>query len=273
MLDPFWLNRHTLKKDVVISPSASGALADDRKRLRRWLHPRFQPKSRLSQNPVAIYPGHIAQRISTQRSCFTIHGSKSDGLEKLAVWSRKRLVKFTIPSYQTARIRKELEICGVDEATAFPDLDGLGRGLAIRWRDDYLPLPHDRVFTRLRPSRTHGIGVFAIKRIRKGTKLFTGDSDEVRWIDAGNLGRLPKEIRKLYEDFGVLKSGRWGCPTSFNRLTPSWYLNESKSPSVLCDEHLNFVAKRDISAGEELTVDYSTYSEQVPASHAPKKTR
>jgi len=36
---------------------------------------------------------------------------------------------------------------------------------------------------------------------------------------------------------------------------------------------LNFVAKRDIALGEELTVDYSTYSEEVPASHIPKRKR
>jgi hypothetical protein len=181
------------------------------------------------------------------------------------------LIKFTIPSSHTLRLRKELQICGVDEATAFPDLDGLGRALATRWRDDDFSLPHEGVFARIKRSRTHGVGVFAIKRIPKGTKLFKGDNDEMRWIDAGSLGRMPKEIRRLYEDFAVLKDGQWGCPTSFNRLTPAWYLNESKAPNVFCDEHLNFVAKQDIALGEELTVDYSTYSEPVTATDVPKK--
>jgi hypothetical protein len=271
MLDPYWLNRHTLRKDVVISPSASGALSEDKRLLKRWLHPRFEPRVRLPQNPVAIFPGHIAQRISTQRSCFTIHGANPVGLDEMAVWPPRRLVKLTIPGFRTQAVRKELFVCGIDEATVFPDLDGLGRALAIRWRDDDFSLPHERVFTRLRPSRTHGIGVFAIKRIPKGTRLFTGDIDEMRWIDTEMLGRLPKDIQRLYEDFGVLKDGRWGCPTSFNRLTPAWYLNESKAPNVVCDEHLNFIAKADIGLNEELTVDYSTYSEQVLASHVPKR--
>jgi len=265
MLDPFWLNRRILKRDVVISPSASGALPEDKKLLKRWLHPRFKPRARLPQNPVALYPGHIAQRISTQRSCFTLHGANPLGLEKLAVRPPKRLVKFTIPGYRTQAIRKELAVCGIDEATAFPDLDGLGRALGVRWGDEGFPLPHEGALTRLRPSRVHGIGVFAIRRIRKGARLFKGDSDEMRWVEEGHLGRLPNEVRRLYMDFAVLKDGRYGCPTSFNRLTQSWYLNESKKPNVICDEHLNFIAGRDISAGEELTVDYSSYSEPVPS--------
>jgi hypothetical protein len=273
MLDPFWLNRHTLKKDIVISPSASGALPEDKKLLSRWLHPRFKPKARLPQNPVSLYPGHIAQRISTQRSCFTIHGANPTGLEQLADWSPTRLAKFTIPSYRTQPIRKELAVCGIDEATAFPDLDGLGRALGTRWGDDDFSLPHEGVFTRLRPSRTHGIGVFAIRRIPKGTKLFKGDSDDMRWIESQEVGRLPREVRRLYDDFCVLRTGRLGCPPSFDRLTPSWYLNESRDPNVVCDEHFNFIAKRSIVSGEELTVDYSTYSEPVPAGQAPRKKR
>jgi hypothetical protein len=271
MLDPFWLNRHTLRKDVVISPSASGALPEDKKLLQRWLHPRFEPRARLPQNPVALYPGHIAQRISTQRSCFTIHGANPAGLEELAVWPTKRLVKFSMPGYRTQAIRKELAICGIDEATAFPDLDGLGRALGARWGDDDFSLPHEAVFTRLRPSRRHGIGVFAIRPIPRGTKLFRGDSDDMRWIKSVDVGRLPSEVRRLYDDFCVLKAGRLGCPTSFDRLTPSWYLNNSKDPNVVCDEHLNFIAKRPIASGEELTVDYSTYSEEVTSSPSKKR--
>jgi len=81
------------------------------------------------------------------------------------------------------------------------------------------------------------------------------------WIEKADLGTLPKKIQQLYNDFAVLKDGRYGCPLSFNRLTPSWYLNNSKKPNVRCDENYDFVALRTIKAGEELTTDYSTYSE------------
>jgi len=75
---------------------------------------------------------------------------------------------------------------------------------------------------------------------------------------------LPKEIKKLYTDFGVLKDGRYGCPPCFNQLTPAWYLNNSKkTPNVRCDANYDFFALRDIKAGEELTAHYSKYSENA----------
>src|SRR5215472_863079 len=43
-------------------------------------------------------------------------------------------------------------------------------------------LPHTDVYTRLQPSNIHGVGVFSIRPIRKGTPLFMSDKDIV-WVD------------------------------------------------------------------------------------------
>ena len=74
---------------------------------------------------------------------------------------------------------------------------------------------------------------------------------------------LPKKgpLRRLYDDFSIIKKGHYGCPTSFNRLTPAWFMNESKKPNTRCDENYDFYTLRDISPGEELTVDYKTFSD------------
>jgi hypothetical protein len=70
------------------------------------------------------------------------------------------------------------------------------------------------------------------------------------------------ELKRLYHDFCVFKNGKLGCPKNFNMLTVGWYLNQSKeNPSVLCTDDYDFIALRDIKKGEELTVDYSIYSE------------
>jgi SET domain-containing protein len=128
-------------------------------------------------------------------------------------------------------------------------------------------LPHGGCYTRIRLSRIHGVGVFAIRRIKKGTSIFPDDNQEIEWIDNSDLKKLPPEIRKMYDDFCIIKDGgkKYGCPSSFNRLTISWYLNEpwrNQEPNVECRDDYMFYALRDIAVGEELTVNYETYSER-----------
>lgn len=123
--------------------------------------------------------------------------------------------------------------------------------------------PHDGVYTRISPSNIHGVGVFAICKIPKGTNIFHGDDTEMVWIKMPDLKTLPLEIKKLYEDFAVIRKNgtEYGCPKNFNMLTVGWYLNHSKKPNVRCGKNYEFFALRDIKPGEELTVDYKTYSE------------
>ena len=122
-------------------------------------------------------------------------------------------------------------------------------------------LPHTDVYTRLQPSNIHGVGVFAIRQIAKGKPLFMSDKDIV-WVDEGQIVNLPDELKKLYEDFAIIKDKRYGCPSNFNLLTMSWYLNDSDDPNISVDEEYNMFALRDIQTGEELTIDSSKFSEQ-----------
>jgi SET domain-containing protein len=122
-------------------------------------------------------------------------------------------------------------------------------------------LPHSNVYTRLKPSAIHGVGVFAIRDIPKGTRLFDGN-EEITWIDERQIAQLPPSLREMYEDFCIIKDGRYGCPRNFNSLTMGWYLNDSPTPNVILDDDYNMYAARDISKGEELTIDSSRFSEQ-----------
>lgn len=123
-------------------------------------------------------------------------------------------------------------------------------------------MPHHEVYARLRPSRIHGVGVFAIKDIPKGTHIFSDDDEELVWIHKRMLANLSAEERRLYDDFCIIRGDLYGCPRSFNELTPTWYLNESSAPNVAADNAYRFYALRDIKKGEELTVDYSSYSDR-----------
>ncbi len=123
-------------------------------------------------------------------------------------------------------------------------------------------LPHDNVYTRLGVSKIHGVGVFAICNIPKGTNIFGNDECEMVWIDEDDIGNIDSELKRLYDDFCVIKNGKYGCPKNFNMLTVGWYLNESKdNPNVLCTGDYDFIALRNIKKGEEITIDYSKYSE------------
>ena len=122
-------------------------------------------------------------------------------------------------------------------------------------------LPHSGVFVRLKPSALHGIGVFAIRDIPKGTYVFRGDNDELLWVKVSATSRLAKEVKKLYRDFCVLRQGSYGCPRNFNRLTPAWYVNHSENPNMAADENFDFYSRRHIKKGEELTLSYKRRSD------------
>ena len=122
-------------------------------------------------------------------------------------------------------------------------------------------LPHQDVYTRLQPSEIHGVGVFAILPIAMGTYLFEPDDDQLVSVSEENLAGLEEPLRRLYRDFCPKENGTYQCPSSLNRLTPAWFLNHSDRPNVAADKELKFFALRDISCGEELTSDYSTYTD------------
>jgi hypothetical protein len=123
-------------------------------------------------------------------------------------------------------------------------------------------LPHEGVWTRLKPSKIHGVGVFAIRDIPKGTCVFLHDDQPIVWIDRKSVDNLPLSLKKLYDDFCIVKGDEYGCPKHFDALTTSWYLNHSDEPNVAADEDYRFHAIRDIRAGEELTASYHTYSDE-----------
>jgi hypothetical protein len=106
-----------------------------------------------------------------------------------------------------------------------------------------------------------GVGVFALKDVARGTYVFAEDDEPIVWIDKQSVAAIPKELKQLYDDFSIIKAGKYGCPESFDKLTTAWYLNHSEHPNVAADANYRFYALRDIKPGEELTADYRAYSE------------
>ncbi len=276
IIDPWWLNDRVLGKAEVLPPGSPGLAKSDAQRYRPWLPDRFDVKLRLKKKlPVAVFPNHFDHRIAAQRSCFTIHGLRREGIEKLFRGPRDHLAKIVIPSYATEDIRDELDDYSIDEATIYPDLQGLGAAVRRNFLQKSAVAPHDDLYTRIRPSPIHGVGVFAIRNIKKGTPLFSEDFDEMLWVKEGDLPKQ-KHLREFYDDFGVFKNGRCGVPKHFHRLTMSWYLNDPKKgerPNVACNENYEFRASRDIKPDEELTVDSTSYSNHIKTSGQARQKR
>ena len=128
-----------------------------------------------------------------------------------------------------------------------------------------MPLPHEGVLVRLGRSEIHGIGVFAIQPIRAGTNVFAADQAELSWVPAALLDdpALDESQRALYRDFAIRSGDLLGCPSNFNLLSVGWYVNEPRDgddPNLAPSERFDLIAARDIEAGEELTIRYSSFA-------------
>jgi hypothetical protein len=127
-LDPYELNRLVIEREEVFPVGSLAAKVEDRKLVDPWLDPATAPAS-----PIAVNPVHTSRRISTQRSCFTVFGADREGLRKFHHGKDGCLRNVRIPKSCVAKIRCDLETCGIDETTVFPDLEGLGRTVSARW--------------------------------------------------------------------------------------------------------------------------------------------
>lgn len=94
----------------------------------------------LSNKITKIFkPKVISKRISSQAGAFTVHKINED--EKVVKFEnhakfKKKLLKIIIPPDNFPRIRRRLNMLGVNSATLFPDIDGLCSHL--EWRYSYL---------------------------------------------------------------------------------------------------------------------------------------
>jgi hypothetical protein len=143
-LDPWWLNKKALGSSQVFSPEATLGLSEENiGSYDRWLPDIYANRLDLPKLPVAAYPAYSARRISTQRSCFTVHGSEVLIFTRLLRERGACLRKIVIKSSATKKIRQELLTCGVDEVAIYPDLDGLGRYLTSVLRIETEPSKAD----------------------------------------------------------------------------------------------------------------------------------
>lgn len=128
-------------------------------------------------------------------------------------------------------------------------------------KDKLLAELNNDTYVMLKPSGIHGIGVFAIRNIPKGTRnIFSSGIGEFIKIPAKDVDVLPEHSRKLVETYCLYDEENYFIPDyGFKLMDLSLYLNHSDEPNVTSiNEGEFFEALRDIQPGEELLVDYGT---------------
>jgi hypothetical protein len=84
--------------------------------------------------PVAFVPTHIHPRMAAQRSRFTVWGILKVSLDEIVSnVSADILRRFPLNPARRGAFQTDLRMLGVQEASAFPDLDGLARELGERY--------------------------------------------------------------------------------------------------------------------------------------------
>jgi hypothetical protein len=120
VIDPWALNGwSTGSPDLIMTggnPDPIGA---------KYLRPVYK-KLRMPSKPIAIIPPYNSQRITAQRSAFTVHGSSRRDLDSQF---KAHLARITIPSAVVLQMRRQLRSLGISEFSLFPDLDGLSRDI------------------------------------------------------------------------------------------------------------------------------------------------
>lgn len=77
--------------------------------------------------PVAVHPTHIHPRMSTQKSCFTVHGKMHQSLNHLV--DQECLIGYVIDPSRRQPLLKDLRMMGISQSSLFPDLEGLAQEL------------------------------------------------------------------------------------------------------------------------------------------------
>ena len=121
-------------------------------------------------------------------------------------------------------------------------------------------LMHD-TYVMIKPSPLHGIGVFAIRDIPKGTRnIFSQGVGEWIKLTIAEVEALPKHSMDLVEHHCLFDEDFYYVPDyGFKLVDLVIYLNHSDTPNVVSiNEGEYFEAISAIKVGEELLVDYGT---------------
>lgn len=124
-IDPFVLNKNTVDKDTIFTPNLYHE--DDGVNVASYL-PRVLCDAKtcsIPPLPIAIEPPFTNKRIIAQQGCFTVHGTKNIGINKIL--GHKGVRQFVISSSSVNALRSQLCEVGINEDFIYQDLNALSQ--------------------------------------------------------------------------------------------------------------------------------------------------
>ena len=118
--------------------------------------------------------------------------------------------------------------------------------------------------TRVRPSGIHGMGLFAVDAVPRGTAVWRFETGFDREFSAGEFAALPDEAQQHLRWFAFVDAvgGNWVLSGDH-----ACFMNHSATPNTGATPDapppITTVALRDIAAGEELTCDYFAFDAEA----------
>ena len=118
-------------------------------------------------------------------------------------------------------------------------------------QDQQAKLLNNVVKTRIAPSSIHGVGIFAITNILKGTKLYLDNRPDMYSLKYENFNLLAPKVKELILSRwpSIVEGSRFIYPDACNMA----YMNHSDDSNY---DNVSNETKRDIMDGEEITEDY-----------------
>ncbi|EGR2264735.1 FRG domain-containing protein [Vibrio parahaemolyticus] len=127
-LSPYELNQRTIGIDRVYCPAEMRNKIVGELNLDAYLPPNLQPSYlALPQSPIAINANQHIKRVSSQKGCFTVHGSDQRGIDQFMEGSESfRLIKIDARGHKArTEMLAKLSKLGIDEEFIYQDLDSL----------------------------------------------------------------------------------------------------------------------------------------------------
>ena len=133
----------------------------------------------------------------------------------------------------------------------------------------------NEIWFRTGPSSIHGVGLFAIRDIPKGTDImveFDGKGKTLFSVEKAKMQDIHPNVRQLWNDYWA-NDDIWQqiyLPPNYKQVH-IFYINHSDNPnghlvsfvqsSLWKPHHAEFITNKDIKEGEEIYSDYNKLGE------------